>query len=662
MRIHRVWIGLAAAVWLLASEAWGQEAPSRVFSLGEVLVVGTKGPTDEGALVQVAGEQADGQFRRTVAEAAALAPGVTLSRVGARGETVVLVRGFDSRQVPLFIDGIPVYVPYDGNVDMGRFDVFNMAGLSISKGYSPVIYGANTLGGAINVVSRRPVQPEELEVRTGVYSGKGVEGAVRTGMRRHYGYAQVGLSWRERDYFRLSDNFQKVATENGGRRENSDTRDVQISAKVGWIPKGEGDDEIAVGFVRQESQKGIPTYAGTDPEIIPRYWRYTDWTKNSVYLIGHTSIGQTGYVKPRLYYDTYENTLKAYDDATLSTQTRRSSFTSIYDDYSLGGSLEAGAAVGERQVLRAAAHYKLDVHREHNVGDPLQTFKDETWALGAEDRVTLADCWSVALGASVEARRSLEAKDANSGEDFPSNDNLALNPQAGVFYAPWDGVFRATVARKTRFPTLKDRYSYRLGKMLPNPKLDPESAWHGEIGYNGQIVDSLRGRVSAFYSRLDDTIQSVDRVAQDENRAWLAQPRNVGESENRGFESGLEWHPVEPALVGVDYAYLHRRNRDRPEIKLTGAPEHALRLYVEWALVSQVTLLPSVEYYSSRYCSSDGKKANGFGLANLEAQFKWDNGWALQVGIHNLFDKNYELEEGYPEEGRSYHASLQYRF
>ena len=662
MRMQRSRIGLAVVVWLLAAGAWGQEAPSRVFSLGEVRVVGTEDPAGDGALTQVSGEQAETQFRRNVAEAAALAPGVTLSRVGARAETMALVRGFDSRQVPLFIDGIPVYVPYDGNVDMGRFDVFDMAELSISKGYSPVIYGPNTLGGAINVVSRRPVEPEELEARAGVTSGDGLEGAVRAGMRRQYGYAQVGLSWRDRDYFRVSDDFDAVETENGGRRENSDTRDIQISAKLGWTPKGEGDDELAVGLVRQDSRKGVPAYAGTDPEVVPRYWRYTDWIKNSVYLVGHQSIGQTGYVKPRLYYDTYENTLKAYDDATLSTQTRRSSFTSIYDDYSLGGSLEAGAAAGERQALRAAVHYKQDVHREHNEGDPRQTFKDETWALGAEDRITLADRWSVALGASVEARRSLEAKDANSGEDFPSNDNLTLNPQAGLFYTPSGGVFRATVARKTRFPTLKDRYSYRLGKMLPNPKLDPESAWHGEIGYDGQLVDTLRGRVSVFYSRLDDTIQSVDRVAQDEDGAWLGQPRNVGESENSGFEGGLEWRPVEPVMAGVDYAYLHRRNLDRPEIKLTGAPEHSLRLYGEWSLVSQIALLPSVEYYSSRYCSSDGKQVDGFWLAHLEARVEWANGWALQAGIHNLFDENYELDEGYPEEGRSYHASLQYRF
>ncbi|MGZ4958469.1 MAG: hypothetical protein ACXV7J_04390 [Methylomonas sp.] len=38
-----------------------------------------------------------------------------------RNERLIYLRGFNSRQVPLFMVGIPVYVPYDGNVDLNRF-------------------------------------------------------------------------------------------------------------------------------------------------------------------------------------------------------------------------------------------------------------------------------------------------------------------------------------------------------------------------------------------------------------------------------------------------------------------------------------------------------------------------------------------------------------
>ncbi|MGD9612590.1 MAG: TonB-dependent receptor plug domain-containing protein [Kiritimatiellia bacterium] len=645
----------------LGLPAGAQEPVSPTFALGEVLVVGAEDAGGDGTAASVAGEQADRAGRRNVAEAAALAPGVTLTRIGGRNEAAAYVRGFDTRQVPLFIDGIPVYVPYDGNVDMGRFDAFDLGELSIAKGYSPAIYGPNTLGGAINVVSLRPTQPEEVVARAGVASGETVEGALRAGILRPAGYAQAGISSRERDHFRVADDYEPTATEDGGRRGNSDARDLQVRAKIAWTPGDQGD-EFAVGFVRQDSEKGVPVYAGTDTNTLPRYWRYAEWLKNSLYAVGHVHLGQTGYLKPRFYYDTYENVLKAYDDATYATQTKKSSFTSVYDDYAFGGSVEGGLRAGERHDLRAAAHYKQDVHREHDVGGPTSTFKDETGALGAEDRIALAEKWSLALGAEAAARNSLEAEDANTGAEFADNDNAAFNPQAGLFYAVTGGTFRATIARKSRFPTLKDRYSYRLGKALANPDLDPETALHGEIGYRGRILDNLDGHLSGFYSRLDDTIQQVDRVAQDDEEAWLYQLRNVGESENLGAEAGLAWTIVPDLKAGCDYMYLHRRNLDNPEIKLTDSPEHSWKAYVEWQAGARLTLAPNVEYNSSRYSSSVGTKAAGFWLANLDAQLALPRGFGLAAGIRNVFDENYELGEGYPEEGRSFYASVQYRF
>ena len=156
--------GVLAVAVVAGAGLAGAGEPAAV-TLGEVLVVGAESADRSGVTTVVSADDAERAGRRTVGEAAALAPGVTLMRVGARNELMVMVRGFEPRQVPLFIDGVPVYVPYDGNVDMGRLDVWDMGSLAISKGYSPVVFGANTLGGAVNVVSARPSQPEEVVAR-----------------------------------------------------------------------------------------------------------------------------------------------------------------------------------------------------------------------------------------------------------------------------------------------------------------------------------------------------------------------------------------------------------------------------------------------------------------------------------------------------------------
>ncbi|MCS5517457.1 TonB-dependent receptor plug domain-containing protein [Pseudomonas qingdaonensis] len=78
------------------------------------------------------------------------------------------MRGFDRLQVPVYIDGIPTYVPYDGNIDLGRFTTYDLSRIQVDKGFASLLYGPNTLGGAINLVTRRPVQEFEGEVGGGL--------------------------------------------------------------------------------------------------------------------------------------------------------------------------------------------------------------------------------------------------------------------------------------------------------------------------------------------------------------------------------------------------------------------------------------------------------------------------------------------------------------
>lgn len=53
------------------------------------------------------------QNKVNAAQALATLPGIVMQKSGNRNEYTLKVRGFDSRQVPVFFDGIPTYVPYD---------------------------------------------------------------------------------------------------------------------------------------------------------------------------------------------------------------------------------------------------------------------------------------------------------------------------------------------------------------------------------------------------------------------------------------------------------------------------------------------------------------------------------------------------------------------
>jgi iron complex outermembrane recepter protein len=79
---------------------------------------------------------------KDVSSALRTLPSLVFSENGSRNESTVYLRGFDIRSVPVFMDGIPVYVPYDGYVDLARFTTYDLARIDVAKGFSSMTYGA----------------------------------------------------------------------------------------------------------------------------------------------------------------------------------------------------------------------------------------------------------------------------------------------------------------------------------------------------------------------------------------------------------------------------------------------------------------------------------------------------------------------------------------
>lgn len=644
-----------------ASNGFGAGDTNTVFTLGKTVIFGKDPGAADSAVAYIPAETIQMFERRDLSQALNLVPGVTMNNVGPRNETGVYVRGFDLRQVPLFIDGIPVYVPYDGYADLGRFTTYDTAEISVSKGFSSVILGPNALGGAINVVSRRPTKPFEADARAGWFSGDSREAAINFGTRQKNWYLQAGGSYLEQDTFPLSADFVPRPTEDGGDRNNAHRQDWKANAKIAYTPNG--TDEYAVGFVHQEGEKGNPPYAGVDPTQRARFWRWPEWNKRSIYYVSHTQIGDASYVKPRVFFDKFDNTLKAFDNATYSTQNAGSSFTSIYDDYTWGASLEAGTELISDNTLRAAFHYKSDHHDEHNVGQPNYVFEDETFSMALEDMWKIGEHWSVVPGVSYDIRNVVQAVDTNNGTGLGGDTFDSINPQIGLFYAlPKKGTLRATVSRKSRFPTIKDRYSYRLGTALPNPDLEPETAMHYELGYSGKIAKGFELDLALFFSRIDDAIQRVDNVATGAGGAPLFQLRNVGVAEHVGAEAGLGYEWADWGKAGVNYTWLSRENLSAPNIFPLDTPQHKVFGYADIKPVEWLSLIPSLEFDDDRYSTSAGFEADSFFTANFKVAIRLPRGFTLNGGVNNIFDENYELAEGFAEPGRNFFANITYRF
>ena len=390
-RLRLLTLGTMVAAWHFPADGLAQsvEAP-----MGEIMVLASgdgMAPGEQSVAVDVL----RAHQRETVGEALDMVSGVHLSKIGARNEQMVYVRGHDLRQVPVFLDGVPVYVPYDGYVDLGRFTNYDLERIDVAKGFSSLMYGPNAMGGAINLITRRPDPGISGEVGGGSWFDRaGSNGGNRLysniGVASEQFYLQAGASWLDNDGFRLSRDFAARPSENGGERENSWNTDKKYNVRVGWTPNE--TDEYALAFVRQEGSKGNPPYAGDVPGTSVRYWQWPYWDKDSVYALTRTAVG-SHHLTTRIYYDTYGNGLYSYDDGTYTNQTRPYAFRSYYDDYTRGFNTALVLNLSGLHELRTSVHWKDDVHRERDAGEPWRKIRDITSSLAVES----VYAWSDAL-------------------------------------------------------------------------------------------------------------------------------------------------------------------------------------------------------------------------------------------------------------------------
>lgn len=98
------------------------------------------------------------------------------------------IEGFKSRDVQLLIDGQPLTGRIAGYVDMSEIDTGIIDSVEVQPGASSVMYGSQGMGGAINMVTRRPESGYQIGAEAGY-------GSFNTGLARlDGGFTAGGLS------------------------------------------------------------------------------------------------------------------------------------------------------------------------------------------------------------------------------------------------------------------------------------------------------------------------------------------------------------------------------------------------------------------------------------------------------------------------------------
>lgn len=647
-----------------------QAQTNNVFQLGQVEVFGNEAQSRNTTVDRIYSNQMLLLDADNVATAANLAPGVTLSFGGQRNEENIYIRGFGPQEVPIFLDGVPIYDPYFGYPPLAEFATYGISEMVISKGFTSVLYGPNTMGGAVNLITMKPQKEFEANGGSGYGSGNTYHGYMNFGTNQGLWYFEGGGSYENQDYFPLSGAFTPTTMtgpggvlgyQGDGDRINSAFDDWQGHFKLGFTPND--TDEYAISFMRLQEQKDAPPYVGTDPNDMSHWWQWPSWEFQDLHFNSTTGVYDKTYVKTTAFYDTYDNELQSFtnDDYNVIKSPPGYSFDSFYNDYTYGASVETGTKLLSYNDIKFAFHFKDDVHNEWETTPATATTRDEdrTYSFGAEDTIDFTRKLYSIVGISYDELQTVEAP------GFPLLSTNAWNPQIGLFYKLSDtATIHASVEDKSRLPTLMERYSYSLKPGLPNPYLKPERATNYEVGYKDLLLGKLSLEATAFYDNVHDFILDVPTTTPAPGGGVYYMNQNVGHIDFSGVELGVNGELFPHLKGGMNYTYLQYVNVDN-SLLITDLPHNKVFAYLQYFMpVKGWSLLGSVEYDTDRYSDSGYAPAvaTAYTLVNFKEIYEIYPGVTLEAGIDNLLDENWELTEGYPLAGRTFFVQMLFKY
>ena len=140
--------------------------PAPPIELPEIVVGATRLPTPETELgtsvTVISGGEIAAKQERTLPDALLGVPGLNMGQTGGPGGlALVSIRGTNSNQTKVFLDGIDVSDPSspNGAFDFAHVLTFDLGGVEVLRGPQSGLYGSDAIGGVINIITEKGEGP-----------------------------------------------------------------------------------------------------------------------------------------------------------------------------------------------------------------------------------------------------------------------------------------------------------------------------------------------------------------------------------------------------------------------------------------------------------------------------------------------------------------------
>ncbi|UCE08455.1 MAG: TonB-dependent receptor plug domain-containing protein, partial [bacterium] len=353
----------------------------QVYRLQEVVVYGNRDRIPSSMVIELDQQQMKARNSSTVSELLDLEPGLNLT-TGYKSETETRIRGFRSSDVLVLVDGRPINPGYYGKVDLSMLPLDNLAKITIVKGPASVAYGANSMGGVINIVTQNGMETPRtvIETKLGDYQFR----QLNLNHSRQIGRLNYWLSGYEHHArgFRMSDEFQPNNYEDGAMRELSFYHKVGISCKLGY--QFNSNLLVTLSSDYHWAKKDIPVATRFAPGDTPRYWRFPNWERYSATFSSEWKTNSRLTLKSILFADAYNDRLINYLNAEMADD--QIDYDSLLENFMMGGLIHGEYRPSQQHQLLAGIQFRQDqMEKKADVDEPWEDHFALTGSLFLQD-------------------------------------------------------------------------------------------------------------------------------------------------------------------------------------------------------------------------------------------------------------------------------------
>ena len=589
--------------------------------------------------------------------------GVAVDSTEGRGFEVSL-RGFDG--VPVLRDGFRIYSPNGGIDASGQSfpEIANIERIEVLRGPTSALYGQISPGGAVNVISKKPLAEPfaEVALQGGNYgfvrpridiSGPLTEddtllyrlNAVyvnENGFREFDGntdriFISPALTWNISDQTKLNLRLEYFNDE-----RPFDTGLVALGDEVADIPRdrvlGEPDDEIAsdylnVGYTFE--------HRFSENWKLRNAFRYIRDTDDVTATLSFPFIGglneETGTLN-RVFAEqeavnetnTFQtNVVGEFDTGTIDHQLL---FGVDWARYDLQSDSFTSFAPPFRTPINIFERDRATVTRPDLPDEPTrsETINADSLLVYLQDQIEVTNELTLVGGFSYE---TVDQESISLDQETTRNPD-AFNPRLGVVYQPADNISLYTNYSRSFRPNFETTASGDL--------LKPEEGEGFEIGVKTELLNENLLATLAYFNLTKRNVATTDL---DNPRSSVA----TGEQQSEGIELDVTGEILPGWNIIASYAYIDSKITEDNEFdvgnSLTGIPEHSASLWTTYNIqsgdLSGLEFGLGLNWVGSR----QGDLRNSFQLdpyfvVDASVSYQQDN-WKFGLNFKNLFDTEY---------------------